>query len=252
MKKIGKANNGIYIGVTDIQTPEQSQVLLDAFIETKLNGSHRLMPGVVISPSIMKNSDEVSLRLKAFIKHNRIHNVIHFRSWEHQTFFRDLQTLLQQIPNEIYDGIQINIPWPSSKQVRDMRKKYLKEGRQFLVLEIGASAFKTVNSSNDLIKKLREYHDCVDYILLDYSRGKIEGNTENIKKYICDIRGSNLDFGLMLAGDLSSDSIHQVGDLLRRFSLGVNAETKLRAHSGELHLLNTARYIQKTAEYYVH
>jgi len=177
-------------------------------------------------------------------------NLIHYNT-------KQPETLLQQMlkvtvfggPN--FDGLQLNVAWPSPKVLEMYRKAY---GGARIVLQVGGGAFKKIDNdpTNLALKVKHEYAGLVDYLLLDPSGGLGKPfDTELAREYLEELRGVGVEeyIGLGVAGGLSPTTLNLVEPLVHDFpNLCIDAEGRLRDEDDRLDQSVAKEYVRKALQ----
>lgn len=242
-----------YIGITGFMSREEVDFVLSKMPE---NSDRLLMVGVLASsktlvgkknrwPNRYPEMDEIA---EIFIYHPLALNLIHYNTREPETLSDQLSKMTILVGVNL-QGFQLNIAWPSPREIALYRKKY---HHKIIVLQIGSHAFEKINHSPKKLatKVAAEYEDLVDYILLDPSGGYGKFfNPYKIRAYLEALREKDLHIGLGIAGGLGPKTLDLLELLITDFSdLSIDAEGKLRDENDNLDLEKAGKYLQGSFE----
>lgn len=249
-----------YIGITGFMSRgEVEEVLKSALIgvgnSADQNISNRLiMIGVLASLKTLKGIPnkwpnrypKPNQLSEIFVNSSLALNLIHYSTKEPDWLLGQL-LFLEGLAGPNLDGFQLNITWPSPLAL--YKYKSVSPNKK-IVLQIGATAFEKVNDSPaELARRVKEYEDLVDYLLLDPSGGLGKPfDTEKARAYLRALRESGTNIGLGFAGGLCADSIYLAEPLVSEFhDLSMDAEGKLRNDNDNLNLYAVRKYIDRAS-----
>lgn len=238
-----------YVGITGFMTKEEGDAVLEVMPP---DSKRKLMLGVLVSQKTMRGeqnklpnrypkSKDIA---RIFTEHPLALNLVHYNTKDRLTLF-DQMAEVTEIAGPHFHGFQLNIAWPATDILEKYRRHY--DGIK-IVLQIGHKAFEQIgNSPEGLIKKLEDYYDCVDYILLDPSGGLgIPLDSDVAKKYLDALRSEKFRFGFGVAGGLSPKTLNLVEPLAYYYpNLCIDAEGRLRNENDHLDLAVATEYVKK-------
>ncbi len=239
-----------YIGITDFDTPEQAQKMLDIF--TKLiqgKQSRKLMIGIMSSYKTLNSIDTKwakawpsNERIGDFFKpHPLALNTLHYADFGRATTSKDLVKAVQFADTQGgLDALQLDMPWPDPVMLSEAVRNFapLKNRQIPIILQVGSVAIKQCGGNMaDVVKVLSPYENIVSHILLDLSGGKgIAMDTNVIRMQIRAIKDQYGDtFSIAGAGGLGPDTMSLIHPLLGEFpDLSIDAQGKLHVDNDAL------------------
>ncbi|MBI2634931.1 MAG: hypothetical protein HYW79_00035 [Parcubacteria group bacterium] len=225
----------------------------DAVLAIMPYGSkHKLMIGVLASQNTIRGGQNSRPNLyptakdiaEIFTDHPRALNLMHYNTRELSTLY-DQMVEATDISGPNLHGFQLNIAWPDIHALENYRRRHWD---MKIVLQVGHNAFEQIGYYPDaLAKKLEEYHDLVDYILLDQSSGLGKALDTNIAKdYLDALAAEKFRLGLGVAGGLNLTALHLVSPLAFCYpSLCIDAEKQLRDENDRLNLWAAKEYVSR-------
>ncbi|MFZ2205443.1 MAG: hypothetical protein WA057_04385 [Candidatus Magasanikiibacteriota bacterium] len=175
-------------------------------------------------------------------------NLIHFNTKELNTFFAQL-IQINDLAGDSFNGFQLNIAWPDPK-VLEKYKRLCPDKN--IVLQIGGGAFEKISHSPvKLAEKINnEYAGLIDYVLLDPSGGTGKQFDPIVARgYLEELSKHENDFGLGVAGGLSSSTLNLIEPLVKDFpNISIDAEGKLRTSEDHLDVNEAGSYIKKSLD----
>lgn len=227
------------IGITDVATPEQIQMLLAVMNEHGPIGtdSPLLHVGVMVSKKslagIPTKYDDVWPKLADIpqifsINDPRLYTCIHYADYEDETTPEMLaQVVTHGGPN--LSSIQLDMPWPDPSLIR----QGIKEGQKDVevILQIGESALAEEGFNvHRVCNRLDSYRDCVDRVLLDRSMGQGRSMKANgLIPMIRGIKSAHPKLGIIVAGGLGPKTLHLAEPIFAVVpDVSIDAQGKLR------------------------
>ncbi len=248
-----------YIGITDFMNPEQVQAMLNLFISHRQVASTRkLHVGVMMSYKTLHDlptkwlaafpkNEAVS---EIFIDHPLLLNVLHYADYDALDVFNSL------LRATVYGGknlhaLQLDMVWPDPMIVRAFREKH--QNIQIIV-QVNTRALELVaNDPKGMVKRLAEYGDSIDYVLLDKSMGKGLGmDAHGLIPFVRAVRDAFPHLGIAAAGGLGPKTFQLVTPLVQAFpDISVDAQGKLRPSGNALEPIDwkmAGLYLTNTTE----
>ena len=234
-----------YIGITGFMSGGEVRVMLNLMPK---NCSRKLMVGALIdwrtlnglTPNKWPNRYPAIKEISGiFTDHQAVLNLAHYHTRELTTLYWQLEDIIKSCGPNLH-GLQLNIAWPDPMILKLLRAK---PGIQ-IVLQVGDRAFEMIRHSPERLatKIAEEYDGLIDRVLLDPSGGTgKEFDPAEIAEYLSALKKTRLDFGLNfglgVAGGLSSKNLRRVEPLLSEFpDLSIDAEGRLRNSDDQLDL----------------
>jgi hypothetical protein len=193
------------------------------FAGNKLPYSQRkLMVGVMTSYSVLKglHSEWSNIWLSpnelstVFVGGKLLLNTIHYADYASGTTqLDDLKEITVKCGRHLH-AIQLDMIWPSPRMVKEYRAAHpdIK-----VVLQIPQKAFTLMDESPVAVcRKIQDYGQAVDYVLLDRSMGRgkvIEPST--LESYIKELSSKLPDLGIAIAGRLAPSTLYLIEDLVK-------------------------------------
>lgn len=224
-----------YVGICDFMSPHQVFDMMAAFEQYKQTGVS-LMAGTMTSYKVMydletKWSDifpKVSELKGIFsMRYDQLINCIHYADYDNFPQLSETLDAVATACGPYLDAVQLDMVWPDPKELELFQKKWSIP----LVLQVSA---KSMNLCADnpitVAKKIdSEYDGLIAHVLLDCSMGKgvaidipfMEGYIECIRTYADSVP-------IAVAGGLGPQSVHTVAELVRKYRVSMDAQSKLR------------------------
>ncbi len=243
-------NNICYIGITDFETPEQAQKMLDIFAEL-IQGKQprKLMVGIMSSYKTLNGIDTKWAKAwptnegvgDFFKPHPLALNTLHYADFAQATTSKDLIQAVQFADTHGgLDALQLDMPWPDPVMLSEAIRNFapLKKRQMPIILQVGSVAIKQCGGNMaDVVKMLFRYENIISHILLDLSGGKgIAMDTNVIRMQIRMIKDHYGDkFAIAVAGGLGPDTMNLIHPLLGEFpDLSIDAQGKLHVDGDAL------------------
>ena len=238
-----------YIGITGVMSENDALHMLNAIPR---NTDRLVMIGVLGSLKTMRGEkNKWPNRYPAmneiagiFPNHPLALNLIHYNTKEPETLVDQLLKMTEFSGPNLH-GFQLNLAWPSIKAVGEYKKT---NPSKQIVLQIGGHAFEMIHHSpEELAKKVSEYVEVVEYVLLDPSGGYGKPfDPERARDYLLALKAQNFDIGLGVAGGLSPTTLNLIEPLMKEFpNLSIDAEGRLRTAEDHLDLNVATEYLRK-------
>lgn len=225
-----------YIGITDFMNSNQVHEMLKVLIENRRTGSERkLHVGVMMSYKTLHGlptkwqaafppKETVS---SIFIRHPAVFNVLHYADKDGIDVFDSL-TQATSFGGQNLDALQLDMIWPDPRIVGLYREQH---SDVQIIFQCNTKSLEAVgNDIPTLIKRLTEYGDSINFVLLDKSSGRGLGmDAFGLIPIAQAINDSLPSLGLAAAGGLGPETLHLVEPLVKVFpSLSIDAQGKLR------------------------
>lgn len=229
-----------YIGVCDVPSRRLAMALFHDFIKHNTNPRRKFMVGVMTHPIVL-NPDlpvpepvrrEISQTFpkrdslaRGFIDDPRVLNTIHYAdlygpkgprgAQEAPNILGNLESCVRYGGKSL-NAIQLDVTWPKPAELKDFRARHPEIS---LVLQVGRFSLKTCNNDpQEIVNRLREYGNSVDYILLDMSMGKGKAMASAILLPLLRLVKSELpNLGLAVAGGLGPERSRELEQVAREF-----------------------------------
>ena len=253
-----------YIGLTGLTTVYQVEYTLEVFKKLKLglNSNPMGMIGFLISPRNLKSDWYSSRYPRLDLFHpmlekarDKAFTTLHIDEKSTSNWLFSFTQLVDKVTkvdrykvHELVKGFQINVKHPNPLDICTLRETYpgvkiiLQYASDFLNLDLDMA-----------IDDLGSYRNCIDYILIDPSRGW--GLNLDIEKAINNYNGITREFpGLKIgfAGGFKPSTIKDIIDNLcnglESLDFSIDIETGLRTESDQLDLLKVYQYLHYTKD----
>ena len=233
-----------YIGITDFMNSNQVHEMLKVFIENRRTGSERkLHVGVMMSYKTLHGlptkwqtafppKETVSSIFLGY-EYAGIFNVLHYADYDGIDVSDNL-LLATGFGGQNLDALQLDMIWPLPEIVKNYRQRY---PNIQIILQGNTKALEAVgNDIPTFIKRLAEYGDSIDFILLDKSMGRGLGmDAVGLIPIAQAINDSLPSLGLAAAGGLGPETLHLVEPMAKVFpNLSIDAQGKLRPSGNAL------------------
>lgn len=258
MEKIGSSDTGVsntyeqYTGACDVYNPLEAFSMAEELRLSRRSPNRKVMIGVMAHPLILNPDIQVPEVVRkelqetlpareqlagGFIDDPDVFNTIHYADlygpngpWEagaSPDIYKNLK-LCVQYGGENLHAIQLDVTWPSASELKRFKSEHPDIA---IVLQIGRFAIKaTGNDPSELVNRLREYGNSIDYVLLDMSMGKgKEMDSAPLLAQLRQIRNELPYLGLAVAGGLGPDSADLLKSIAQEFpDISVDAQGNLK------------------------
>lgn len=245
-----------HIGVTGVKTKDEvlrlSKSFKIAFSEYK---KLKLMISVLVRDETLDGKKETN-HLNRYPKVTEISNIfsddsvcLNFiryktRTTEESLFVNELVEATKYGGRNL-NGIQLDIAWPSSRNLFAYRDLYPKKK---IILQIGKEALESVTwLPSKLAEKLKQYKGLIDAVLLDWGEGEgIEMQSDMAKDYIDEILCHCSWLNVGVSGGLGNN-MELINDILMLYKeISINAGVSLMDDKGNLSGLKVTTYFADT------
>lgn len=271
-----------YSGVCDVISPEEARAMAEELRLDRKNPDRKVMIGVMTHPLVLNPDlpvpEEVRKEISeifptreemiaGFTDDPDVLNTIHYadlygpnRPWkagESPDIFRYLE-LCVQYGGENLHAIQLDVTWPNPGEMKKFKEK---NPNIVIILQVGKYAIKAVNGDpREIVNRLREYEDSIDFALLDMSMGMGKGmEAGGLLPLLRQIHEELPYLGLAVAGGLGPDSMDLLEPIAKEFpGIAIDAQGRLKPKGAQVdssgHLIATLpadlskskEYIQKS------
>lgn len=231
-----------YVSVTAGKNAEEVNAVMSEFQKAgySLNGKYAPALGIQVSEKTLSGIKPQNLRLAEFaeipslaqIANVKAMPVIHYNTKNTDTLFEQVSKALENN----YDCcklVQINATFPVVSHFEKLKGC-------FADLKISLQVDYRQMDINDAASKIIAYGNCIDYVLIDPSRGK--GDLFDIDKsctLYLKVKESRPDYGLVFAGGFSGDNaerlLTEIVDKIKTKDFSICAEGKLRDKVSDEH-----------------
>jgi hypothetical protein len=228
-----------YIGITDFETVEQVEQMLAVFEKAQQQFPdpilRKFMIGIMMSyktqndlptkwSSVWISKEKIS---SLMIDHPLAYNCVHYADYTKETRAENLLRAAESGGSNMH-ALQLDMIWPSVEMIAEFKKEY---PQTEVILQIGKPSFGQINDNPvQFVKKLEEYGNLLDFVLLDKSMGRGVGlNALELLPFIEAIVASQLDIGITVAGGLGPKTLHLLKPLAEYFPfLSIDAQGQLK------------------------
>ena len=169
-------------------------------------------------------------------------NLLHFNTNRPDELLHDMLDA-QSLAGPFCHGFQLNMAWPDIGVITEYKKMYPKNT---IVLQCGQRVIEEAGSAGALARRVTEYRDIANYVLIDQSGG--QGLPLDIilaRSYFAEISKEVPTIGLAIAGGLRAEALHKLYTLWKKFSdFSIDAESKLRTDGDDLDTTKAACYLK--------
>lgn len=224
-----------YISVTAGKDSEEVDAILGEFRTAGYSLSQEYAPtiGIQISEKTLNGIKPKNLRFAAFADvpsllrriDGKAMPVIHYNTKNIDTLSEQVSRVFESV-HEHCRLVQINATFPDVSQLQRIKERF--DG-----LKISLQVDYRGLDLKDVPEKVASYGDCLDYVLIDPSRGRGEVfNLEDSARLYLDIKEKRPDYGIVIAGGLSGDNAEEVLDkiigMIHTKDFSICAEGQLR------------------------
>ncbi len=231
-----------YIGITDFVNPEQAERMLKFFGECGSQEiGRRLMVGVMMSyktlngiPTKWTTAFPPKEIIKdIFISHPLAFNTLHYADYDGIKVAENIE-FAASLGGPNMHALQLDMIWPDPKIIASFRNRY--PWIQVIVQGNSDAMDLVGNNPVAFTKRLLEYGDAIDYVLLDMSMGRgLELKAKAILPFARAIARYLPEVGIAVAGGLGPDTLRLLRPLLEEFpNLSIDAQSKLRPSGNAL------------------
>jgi hypothetical protein len=256
-----------YVGVCDVLSPRVARAFVLDFKKYNRDPKRKLMIGVMTSPVVLNPDlpvpkavrDEITATFpkkedlaKGFIDDPVVLNTIHYADLygpkgprgpqEAPNIFKNLELCVKYGGKNLH-AIQLDVNWPDPKELKGFRTKY---SNISIVLQVGKSALKACNyDPKEVVKRLKEYDNSVDHVLLDMSMGQGKAMiSADLLPLLRVIRSEIPDLGLAVAGGFGPEKSEELKQVALEFpDISLDAQGRIKPDNAPRdslgHLLST-------------
>jgi hypothetical protein len=250
-----------YFGVCDVTSPEQALAMAEELRKDRVNPNRKIMIGVMthplaLNPEVGHGVPELD-RVRevfptreqlasGFIDDPDVLNTVHYADLYGPRKGQNLPENLESVVKyggENLHAIQLDVTWPKPDEIKEFKDKH---PQLLIILQLGTFAFEAVNKDpEEIVRRLHEYGDSVDFALFDMSMGKGKAmESEWILPMLRLIKSELPYMGLAVAGGLGPDSIDLLGKIATEFpGISIDAQGLLKPLSAPKdklgHILST-------------
>ncbi len=245
-----------YISVTAGKDAQEVTEILGEFQKAGYSLGQEYTPviGIQISEKTLQRIKQRNLRFAPFaevpslleIINGKAMPVIHYNTKNLDTLFEQVSRAFESIHDRC-KLVQINAPFPDVSQLERIKER-------FGALRISLQVDYRGMDLDQVLDKVVSYGDCLDYVLIDPSRGR--GDTFDIDdstSLYLRIKDKRPDYGIVFAGGFDGDTVEvvlsQVIDKIQTKDFSICAEGKLRDKVSDEHWGMDVFNIEKVRKY---
>lgn len=250
--------NTKYISVTAGKDAKEVNAILNEFqkVGYSLDQEYTPVIGIQISEKTFKGIKPKNFRFATFaevpslliIINGKAMPIIHYNT-------KNLDTLFEQVScvfESTYDYcklIQINATFPDVSQLEKIKERF---GKLRISLQVDYRGMDL----NQVSDKVVSYCDCLDYVLIDPSRGRGDmfDIDESTSLYLR-IKDKRPNYEIVFAGGLNGDNVEDVLskiiDRIKTKEFSICAEGKLRDKISDKHWGQDVLNIEKVRKYLI-
>ncbi len=180
-----------------------------------------------------------------FLPYKNVLNVLHFTPDTGYDLYESM-CRAHEVAGPCFHGFQLNMIWPDVRSLARYKKRY---PSATVTIAMQKESLDVVVWKPKLIaRRLVNYSDVIDRAILDPSAGYGKDiNVDFTRRTYEEIERLLPHVGLVAAGGLDADNVEvQLSELLRRFELSTDAESKLRTSDDRLDMAKAIRYVHAT------
>lgn len=241
-----------YLGVCDVYSPYESRTMADEVRSARKSPNRKVMIGVMTHPLVLRDDTPVPAKVVegirrifpskeamagGFIDDPDVFNTVHYadlygpdgprKSGEAPDVCENLELIVRHGGGNLH-AIQLDLTWPNASELKKFRDIHPELA---IVLQVGKYAFSEVgNQHQEVINRLREYGDAVDYALLDMSMGTgYEMQSSGLLPMLRTIQEELPEMGLAVAGGLGPDTLDSLKPIADEFpGISIDAQGRLK------------------------
>lgn len=232
-----------YIGITDFMTREQSVSAL-ALFQSLTGGKipHRLMVGVMMSHKTLHGLDTKWTNAfptnaqiaDIFVDHPLAFNTLHYADYTNTDVSNSLTRAIGYGGSNIH-ALQLDMVWPKPVDIANA----VRSGGKCvsIILQVGQKAMMEAGDSpSEVLKRLEDYTDVIDGVLLDKSMGQGKVMDTNVLLEYADMIHKHMPkLRVAVAGGLGPVTTSVAEPLVSRFpDLSIDAQGRLRPSGSAL------------------
>lgn len=179
-------------------------------------------------------------------------NCIHYADYDNNHDLCNTLTRLADLCGKGLHAIQLDMVWPDPKEL----EKFKKFHNQSIVLQVSSESMRQCGDNPIAVaERIRtEYAGLISHVLLDCSMGKgIAIDVNLIEGYIQAINAKT-DVDIAIAGGLGPDTVSQVEDLISKYRVSIDAQSKLRTSGNAMEPIDwhlAKMYLHRAVGYYL-
>lgn len=221
-----------YIGVSDVYNPEDARAMADELRAHRTDLTRKLMVGVMAHPlsldpnkgkgipvceEVRKVFPERERLASAFIADPDVMPTIHYADLygpnAGQNVYKNLEACVEYGgPN--LQAIQLDVTWPDARELARFKEAH----SHAIVLQVGKKAMQAANNDpQQVVEKLHEYGNSIDYVLFDASMGRGKSMEQNELFPLLRAVQKQLPYlSLAVAGGLGPGSVRELLEPIAR------------------------------------
>lgn len=234
-----------YIGICDFENRNQVDAMEQVFWKhLPLGVDCVLHVGLMMSyktlhdlPSKWSDVFPKKENIKNILSSNSdlVYNCLHYADYDNYPLLGTTLYKALSYGGENLHALQLDMPWPSAKEIERALKLYEKPIE--IILQVGKKAMDEVgNTPKSVVAHLRDYDGLIQRVLLDKSMGKGLGMDAKALLPFADAISENFpEIGLVAAGGLGPHSLHLVEPLFCKYrNISWDAQGRLRPSGNSL------------------
>ncbi len=255
-----------YIGITGPVTIDETRAICDEFsrADYTMNSAHVPMLGFLVSYKTLNGQTTNNRRypspdaLSTFLRlsENKVLPMIHYYSKKTNTLSKQVTKLFDGLyETGLCDAIQLNIVWPSIKQVSKIKEQH---PDMKIVFQASQKAMAGQTPSK-MAKGVKAYGDALSYVLIDPSGGRglpfdIDSSIAVYSELINSCPDLCIGFAGGFTGENVTSQLTQIIDKIGVSDFCIDAEgglrDKLSSEYGDdlLNLQKVKHYLQSTSK----
>ncbi len=232
-----KKQLGTYIGICDFMSKDEVFAILDFFGKYKSSGI-QLMIGTMTSYKVLNNEEtrwatvfprpETLKHIFSSLNPLAI-NCIHYADYKNNPGLANTLGKVVALCGPALHAIQLDMVWPDHYQLRMFVKKY---GIP-VVLQVSKKSMEHCSNDPMLVaERIQQDYSggIISHVLLDCSMGKgIPIDIGHMIPYIEAIKTTAPSINIAIAGGLGPETVKEVGPLIQKYDLSIDAQSKLRS-----------------------
>ena len=200
-----------YIGITDFTSFAQVQQMLNVFKTFLLSDSRRMLHVGVVWQNVSPRKENIA----NIFSSQETYNCLHYADCANQPCLGESIVEAVHWCGKYIHAIQLDMTWPDPAEIIDGINASRKKVE--VILQIGkGSLAQASNDPREVVKRLEDYRNIVNRVLLDESVGRgLCMDVSRLTQFVLEIRKNFPTLGIGVCGGLGPDTVHIIAPLAR-------------------------------------
>lgn len=227
-----------YVGITGPVTVDEVKAITQEFGKAgyRMLSDHWPMIGFLVSLKTLSRQPTSNRRYPSIdalpgllAQAADTFTMIHYNSREQQTLVEQVHSVFKGIYGQLCSAVQLNIPWPDTKQVSAIKNEF--PGMD-IVFQASHAAMEGMTPA-EIVKKILKYGSSINYVLIDPSGGRglefnIESSARLYKELFNKTTGLTAGFAGGFTGANVADRVNEIKARIDSEFFCIDAEGGLR------------------------